>query len=774
MSKSTTQTIRSACRMCHGVHQVLVQLEGDRVVGVSKDPDSPLGAVCPKGMASPELLYHPDRLRYPLRRVGARGDNQWERISWDDALDDMATRFSAIKQESGAEYVALTQGTGRPYTDFTSRFANAFGTPNFTGIAHNCLMPRALASLFTTGSLMPPVPDYYGFGGQTPACLMIWGSNVAEIGAVHGVPGDVVNTILPQAQEVIVIDPRRTATALKATQWLQIRPGTDGALALAMLHVIITEDLIDHDFVRNHTTGFAELAAHIQPYTPEWAADITRLPAKQIRQAARTYATTKPGAIQWGSAIDMSACSFQTARSLTMLRALTGNLDKPGSDVFWAPPQGVKLKSLFMNPEIAGKLFLPLEKVGRAVDSIHANQPPSRLRRLVFAGLDILKDRFYAKIMERSAPKPPVAPFVTFQKLKQGRYPLCPIVHPPTFWRSIVTGDPYRVRALWIMGSNPLLNTTQSREVETALKSLEYLVVSDLFLTPTAQLADLVLPASMWLEQDDVVNYLKQWCVLARRKVAQVGETRDDRDVMIQLAHRLGLHKAFPWATYREFLDKMLAGTGLSFEQFCEQGMLRGEMRYEKYKEQGFHTPDGNVQLLCRDLQRLGVNPLPVYREPPLTPLSAPDVAADYPLILTSGAKTVFFFHSEGRQLPSLRRHQPDPSVDIHPATATALGISEGDWVWIETPCDRVRMKARFSDGLAQDVVSAPHCWWYPEAPPPEHGWKESSVNLLFDTSDCDPDIGSESLRSALCRIYRAEPLAWREGEALREVVMAP
>ncbi len=418
-----------------------------------------------------------------------------------------------------------------------------------------------------------------------------------------------------------------------------------------------------------------------------------------------------------------------------------------------------------MNPEMAGKLFLPLGKVSRAVDSLQANQPPSWLQRLLFAGLDLLKDRFYTQIMERSAHKPPATQFVTFQILKQGRYPLCPIVHPPTFWHSIVTGDPYRIRALWVMGSNPLLNTTNSRQVEKALKSLEYLVVSDLFLTPTAQLADLVLPASMWLEQDDVVNYMKQWCVLARRKMAQVGETRDDREVMIQLAHRLGLHKAFPWANYVEFLEEMLAGTGLSFEQFCEKGMLMGEMRYEKYKEQGFHTPDGKVQLICRELEPLGVSTLPVYREPPLTPISAPNVAANYPLILTSGAKTIFFFHSEGRQIPSLRRRQPDPLVDIHPETAAAYGIAEDDWVWIETPQDRVRMKVRFSEGLAKDVVSAQHCWWYPEAPPPEYGWKESSVNLLFDATECDPDIGSESLRSALCRIYRAEPPEWAGDE---------
>ena len=249
----------------------------------------------------------------------------------------------------------------------------------------------------------------------------------------------------------------------------------------------------------------------------------------------------------------------------------------------------------------------------------------------MFAGLDILKDRFYARIMERSAHKPPAAPFVTFQKLKQGRYPLCPIVHPSTFWRSIMTGDPYRVRALWMMGSNPLVNTTHSREVETALKSLAYVVVSDLFLTPTAQLADLVLLASMWLKQDDVVNDLKPWCVLARYKVAQVGETRDDRDVTIQLAHRLGLNQAFLWATYREFLDEMLAGTGLSFEQFCEQGMWgRCGMKIQRAETSGRDYGGSDVQMI------VGTG------KPPRQLITEADLTETIQILNDSGVQKVF------------------------------------------------------------------------------------------------------------------------------------
>lgn len=699
--------VRSACRMCHGVCQVLLHLEGDRVVKVTGDPDSPTsrGYICPKGKASPELLYHPDRLLYPLRRKGERGENKWERISWDEALGEMAERLDAVREESGSEYFGMMQGTGRPYTGFTTRFANAFGTPNFTGVAHLCYFPRWLASLFTLGQL--PVCDVYGFGGEEPACVVIWGCDVTRTGASDGMCGGMVQKAVNHAKKVIVVDPRRIKPAEKADHWLQLRPGTDGALALAMINAIIAEGLVDHGFVGEYTVGYDELVEHVKPFTPEWAEPVTRVPAADIRAAARTYATTPPACIQWGNAVDMSACNFQTARSLLILRAITGNIDRPGGDVLWVPPAGVKERSLFMNLEIPGLQFMPGEKKARAVDGL--------------------------------------------------KYPACASTHPPAFWRSIVTGDPYRMRAMWIVGSNPLCTMTHSLEVEEALKLLEFTVVSDLFLTPTAQLADLVLPAATWLEQDDVVNLHKIWCVLARQKVARVGEVRDDREVIMEMAHRLGLDQAFPWSDWRAYLDWVLQDSGLSFEQFCALGILAGEMRYHKYRTEGFATPSKKFEIYSDLLKAMGISPLPVYREPPLSPVSAPEVAKGFPLILTTGAKIRGFFHSEGRQIESLRRANPDPLVEVHPDTADSLGVREGDWVWIETPVDRVKMRARLTDGIAPDVVSAQHAWWFPEEEPPEYAWKKSSVNLLFGDTEYDPDSGSESLRSALCRVYKAE-----------------
>lgn len=698
------KVVKSACRMCHGVCQVLVHMEGDRVVKITGDPDGPTsrGYLCPKGAASPQLLYHPDRVVHPLRRTGKRGENQWERISWDEALDEMAEKLATVKRESGSEYFAMMQGTGRPYTGFTARFAHAFGTPNFPGTTHICYFPRVVASMMTLGRL--PICDYYGFGGQDPACVIIWGCNITYAGAADGMCGGMVKRGLKKAQKVIVIDPRRIGPAENADHWLQLRPGTDGALALAMINAIIAGNLVDRNFVDRYTVGYEELAEHVRPFTPEWASPITRLAPEHIRAAAHTYATTKPACIQWGMALDTSPCAFHTARSVLILRAITGNIDVPGGDVLWVPPEKVRQKSPFMNPEVVGMRFLPEEKHQRVLD--------------------------------------------------KGKFPLNPLVHPPTFWRSVVRADPYRVRAFWIVGSNPLLTMTHSLEVEEALKLMEYVVVSDFFLTPTAHFADLVLPAATWLEQDDVVNLHKIWCVLARKKVAQIGEVRDDREAIIQLARRLGLEEAFPWENYNQYLEWLLQETGMGFDEFCERGILMGEMRYRKHVESGFHTGSTKFEIYSKALESMGVSPLPVYREPPLSPLSAPYVAEDYPFILTNSGKIREFFHTEGRQIAALRRANPDPLVEIHPETAKSLGIQEADWVWIETPEARVQMRARLFDGLAPDVVAVQFAWWFPEEPAPEHGWKRCSANLLYGDTEYDPETGSESIHSALCRVY--------------------
>jgi anaerobic selenocysteine-containing dehydrogenase len=698
--------VRSACRGCHGVCQVLVHLKGDRVVKVTGDPDSPTsrGYLCPKGSAAPELLYHSDRLTHPLRRVGGRGENRWEKVSWEEALNEMADKLTRIKRESGAEFVAIGQGTGRPHTEWTARFAHAYGTPNFIGPAHICYLPRVIASRLTLGRL--PVCDIYGFGGEKPACILIWGCNITYSGAADGMCGGMLQGALKEAQKVIVVDPRRINPAETADHWLQLRPGTDGALALAMINTIIAEDLVDHHFVDNYTSGFDKLVEHVRNSTPEWAEPITGVKASEIRAAARTYATHSPACLQWGNGIDMSVCSFHTGRSLLILMGITGNIDRPGGNVLWVPPVKVKPKSILINRDQLGEQFLP----------------PGQKERMIAAG----------------------------------RFPFCPNTHTPTFWDSVISGQPYRVRALWIIGSNPLLTATQGMKIERALKEyLEFTVVSDLFMTPTAQLADLVLPAATWLEQDDVVFFHKIWCVIARKKLAEFSEARDDRDVIFEMAHRLGLHEAFPWKDSGEYLDWVLEDTGLNFKRFCETGILFGEMRYRKYEAEGFQTPTGKFEISSSVMEAMGLSPMPLFREPPLSSVSTPKTAMEFPLILISGTKVRNFFHSEYRQIESLRQGNPDPLAEIHPDTASSLGIKEGDWVWIESPVARVKMKAKLFEGIRPDVVNAQHAWWFPEEKLSQHGWKRSNVSLLYDHTHFDPENGSEPLKSYLCKVYK-------------------
>ncbi len=266
-----------------------------------------------------------------------------------------------------------------------------------------------------------------------------------------------------------------------------------------------------------------------------------------------------------------------------------------------------------------------------------------------------------------------------------------------------------------------------------------------------------MLPAAHWLEQDDVVSLHKEWCVLARRKLAQIGETRDDRDVILDLAHRLGLDEAFPWPDRRAYLEWLLEPSGLSFEQFAEKGILVGEMRYRKYEKEGFPTPSGRVELVSSIMAHQGRPSLPVFVEPPLSPLSRPDLAKEYPFIFMAGCKIMPFFHSEGRNISSLRGLHPDPLVDINPATVTALGMSAGDAVFVATPYGRARFVVHPDDGLAPDVIHAEHAWWFPERKGPDHGWRESCVNLLFGHEHFDPDCGAEALKCSLCRVERAE-----------------
>lgn len=698
-----TNVYRSACRMCHGGCGVLVHVKEGKVAKIVGDPDFPLnnGKICPKGALSIEHLYNPDRLKYPLKRVGKRGEGKWERISWGEALETVAEQFNEIKSEYGAEAIAILTGTGRHHVNHVTRFANALGTPNWAGSGlAQCFLPRILASVMTYGDL--PVCDYYG--DVNPQCVLVWGHNPA----ISGPDGEIqfkVRECLEKGTKLMVVDPRRTELADKADIWLQLRPGTDDALALSMIHVIIEEGLYDKEFVENWTVGFEPLAERVKACTPEWAEEITWVPADKIRAAAREFANTKPATLEWGVAIEHTPNCFQTVRAVGLLPALTGNIDIPGGWILGM--HIVQEFPVYLLEEI------PYEMSGKRLGA----------------------DRF---------------------KVLSGRESFFPTGHSPSIFEAMITGKPYPVKAALVSGNNTLVTYGNTKRVYEALTNLDFMVVMEIYMTPTAELADIILPVGTWLEVDEVVGlpFVASSFALAQQKIVSMWECRPDEEIFVELARKMNLDAGVE--PVEDIYDKQLMALGITFEELKEKGFVTVPMKYRKYEENDFVTSSGKVELYSSMMENLGYDPLPHYEEPPESPISAPDVAKEFPLILTTGARSQYFFASEFRQIPSLRKRHPDPLVEIHPQTADELDIQEGDWVWIETRRGRIQQRAKLTDGIDPTVVHVEYGWWFPEEPGPEHGVWKANANVLTDNGPpYDPAMGTYQLRALLCKVYK-------------------
>jgi anaerobic selenocysteine-containing dehydrogenase len=698
----TTAVLKSVCRSCHGGCGVLLHVRDGVLVKVEGDPQSPLnhGRLCPIGTVTTDLVYHPDRLKYPMRRRGPRQSGQWDRISWDEALDEIATRLLAIRAEHGPEAIALGTGTGRHHIRWVSRFGHALGTPNWCepGFAQ-CFHPRVNTCFLTFGDF--PVSDYTG--DVSPKCILFWGHNPLNSGP-DGETRFNVHEALAHDPKIVVVDPRRTRLAEKADLWLQVRPGADDALALAMLNIVIAEKLYDAPFVERWTHGFPALAEHVKSFTPEWAEPITWVAAEKIRAAARLFAQTKPALLEWGCAIEHTPKCIQTVRAISMLPALTGNIDVPGGWVFG------------------------MHGLGRFPSLIERLPPEVSAKRLG-------ADRF---------------------KLLGGEGADLPAAHIPTLLRAMREGKPYPVKAFLVFGNNTLTTYANASAVYDALMALDFMVCADLFMTPTAELADIVLPAAAWPELNQLAGLptIAANVVLAQQKAVQVGECMADEEIFVALARRMKLEACTE--PVETVLDGQLAmgGLGVTFDEIKEKGFIKVPFQYRKYERDGFRTPTKKIELYATRFEALGYPPLPSYEEPPESPVRTPQIATDYPLVLTTGARIPYFFNSEHRQLPKLRKAYRDPRADIHPTTAARFGISDGDWMWIETRRGRMRQRARLTDGIDPRVISAEHGWWFPEKSAPDYGVWESNVNLLTDNGPpYDPAMGTYQLRALLCRV---------------------
>ena len=694
---------RAACRGCHGGCVHILTVEDGKVVSIRPDPDAPLnkGQMCAKGATIIEQMYHPDRLTHPMKRVGERGSGKWEQITWDEAYDTIASRLTELKEQYGPESIAMFTGTGRHHMAHFWRFANVLGTPNGSSAgAVICLDPRVFSVKWTAGDYA--VCDYYG--DVKPKGVLVWGANPAISGADGELQWKIKDAVKAGA-EILVIDPKPTELTPYAKLWLRPRPGTDGALAMGMLNVIIHEELYDEEFVDNYCYGFGKFKGRVDQYSVERVSKITWVPEEQIIAAARWVAQTKPLTLEWGCAIEHSMNSIQTCRAIFAMIGITGNYDVPGG-------------------------FVKGKNVGPTADKLDDLRTEETKSKCLAFGVPHLQDAAMS--------------------------------HPRAVLKAMREGIPYKIRGLLVHANNSLLSMPDASYTYEALKELDFMVCMDIFMTPTAEMADIVLPAALWPEIDEIFTMpeFADHTALCMQKVVQVGECKSDEEVFFELSKRMGLdyHADSLKDIYNDQLKEMgrlhPEIAGVSFDEFKKIGYLTPKRTYYNYKLDGFNTPTGKFELYSNQLKEEGGDPLPWWDEVSEGPKSRPDLYYEYPLVLTTGGRLQQYFISNNRQITSLRSQWPFPRVSMSPETGKKYGLEDGDWAWIETPRGRITQKVLYCEGMDPKVVSCEMGWWYPEAGAPDYGWTESNANMLtLGNGPFDPCFGSYQLRAMLCRV---------------------
>ncbi|HVN72950.1 MAG TPA: molybdopterin-dependent oxidoreductase [Desulfomonilia bacterium] len=693
----SAETIRSICFECHSRCGVMLEVTDHRLTGVRGDPGHPHshGYICPKGRAAAEIIYHKERITRPLVKAGGASGSRFEETSWDMALDIIAEHLLDARDKHGAESVVFGTGTTRGTAPYLNRFLTLFGSPNFMAPSNMSGGPIVLGSAATCGFGLVD-PDY-----ANASCILLWAHNPEM--SWPGLYMHDINEGLRKGAGLIVIDPRGTRLAKKADHWLRIRPGTDVALALCFINLIIEKNLYDAGFVENWTSGFDKLRQHVSSFTVERCAEITWLDPGEIEAAATAFGNARPACIGGGmGGVCQANDAFDLTRALTIISAITGNLDVKGGNLNCTPP--TKKRSCY-GPDFSAYNNLPPEQAGKKL------------------GLD--------------------------------RFPLIghiPIPSPPqTVWPAIERGVPYPVKAVGLFANNSVCAYPNSQRVRKVLGSLDFLFCVDYFRTPTTELAHVILPPAHWTERYDVEDLLMKNHVFAQVKALDpVPECRDEKQILIDLAAKMGFDGY--WKSIREILDYRLEPAGLTFEELKLKGFHATPLVYKGYEKFGkFRTPSGKVELCAEYLAMLGIDTLPRFREPEEGPVSSPDLMKEYPLILTTGGRNIVYYHSSHRNIASLKKRSPDPELQIHPDAAKALDIEDGEWVYLASPRGRVEIRARYSPALDPRVVHSPHGYWYGV----QDGWKRLNINMITNDEPLCPVTGSVPIKALLCRVEK-------------------
>ncbi len=727
-----SQTKKVVCVWCKGECGLIAGVEDGCLKSLTPDPAWPRKVYpppdsCPRMLAGADYFYHPARLNYPLKRIGERGSGRWQEITWNQALDEVASLTGKLIDKHGPETIAWARGTGYrtdPYV--LARFFRTIGTPNNCTQGQICYLPRAKMADALAGYF-----PHYSVREET-RCIVALG---AEPMLARPITAYQIRLARSKGAKIIVIDPRKTHLAETADMWLQLRPGTDAALLLGMINVIIGEGLYDPEFVDKWCQGFDELRQRAGCYDLETVSGITGVRPDLIISAARLYADRRPGCFIEGMGIEQNYDVAPALQARWALAGLTANIDVAGGEEQVGPHPAI-----LTDPDLEPRVKFPPGVLEKQIGA-------GRFRFLTRKTLELLNPNAVRVWGKNFAPHA--------------------AAHAPSVYRAMITGDPYPVQGLYCVAANPMVTQANTKLVYQALKSLDLVVVSDLFMTPTADLADYVLPVASWLETPILWDYSghSNYMVAGEAALppARSGyyDRKTDYDIFRELALMMGKGGLWPWPSLERYYDELLKPTGLTHHEFVYQRRCElKEMGYKKYEKNGFATPSGKVELYSSILENLGYDPLPGYVEPAETPLSSPELLKDFPLKLINGGRVRPFFHSEWRQVAAVRGLHPDPLVQIHPETAAGLDIRDGDWVWIETARGRIRQKASLTGMVSRDMVHAEHGWWYPEvsgSEPSLHGVWESNVNVLLNEEPdvCSPVTGGWPLKTALCRVYK-------------------
>jgi anaerobic selenocysteine-containing dehydrogenase len=750
---------------CHPVGcglKLYVDKDG-RLDHVEGDENNPItkGRLCPRCLALKDYVYNPSRVLYPMKRNPVdRGKDAWERISWDEAYALIKEKVEYFKANYGAECMAVFSGTGRSGGIMCQEMAQkVLGTPNacYTQSGFACYQPRSAACSCVLGAYYPEIDYAGGLEGTydnpefvVPEVIVCWGKEPLPSNG-DGLWGHAVIDLMKRGSRLISVDPRVNWLTTRSDIHLRVRPGTDAAMGMAWLYVMITENLIDHDFIDKWCYGYDEFKARIldpeKGITPERAAEICEVDVDLIYAAARMYAKAKPASIAWGLAFDQNQNGNQAGHAVLALMALSGNIDIPGGQIIGEVPE---IGSFGLEADMAAGAGGDQEARVDALSSSDGEWKGDAVDVISFGGGLKEDDESPAALGGWEG----IGEELTQKCIGIDKYPLycnnIRMAHADMMLDALLTEKPYKVRMGWIQSTNLLAPSccAEPSKWYQGLLGLEFCIATDVFLTPSIQgCADLFLPLQTCAEKDDVnmTHYAGSPVMIgAINKAIDIGEAKSDAQILVELGTVLGSPRiAGKYTTAAEYVSENRAIiAGKSFRELGDTVFYQRGVNYRKYqtgllrpdRRLGFLTSTGRVELYSTAFLANGEDPLPYYSEPAFSPRRDAERSRLYPYILTTGARTYAFFHSEHRQIPRLRELNPNPLLEISLQDARDLGVSQGQWVEIANEFGRARFKAKVTPTIRSGTVHAQHGWWFPEQEgeaPNLFGVWQSNVNDL-------------------------------------------